>query len=155
MYTNICLLLSPNASPLSYWCFGILIIAPLTKSPISAIPQRLNTITAARSPDMSTPITLVLPKNTINKSTSCGIILIISRYTLSTAFSIGFLKVISIPTSMPKGMLIITAIKLILRATPIPPKSLTAFLPLNITLRPKSGITHLPFYIGSKYGNRQ
>ncbi len=55
----------------------------------------------------------------------------------------------------PSGAGKSTFIKLILKATPIPPKSLTAFLPLNITLRPKSGITHLPFYIGSQYGNRQ
>ena len=106
---------------------------------------------AESSAEISIPSALVLPKNTINKSTSCGIILIISRYILSTAFNIGFLKVIRIPTMIPRGILISTDIKLILSAIPSPPRSLMAFFPLNITSRPKSGISYPPFYIGTEY----
>ena len=47
---------------LSYWIFGMLISAPRTRSPISAVPQKLNTIMAADSESRFHPKTLVVPK---------------------------------------------------------------------------------------------
>ena len=41
---------------------GMLMSAPRTRSPISATPQKLNTMMAAYSADRSQPNTLVVPK---------------------------------------------------------------------------------------------
>ena len=53
--------------------------APRTKSPISAVPQKLKTMMAAVSASRFQPKTRVVPKYTTNSSTICGIIRTFSR----------------------------------------------------------------------------
>ena len=69
----------PSAAALSYWCFGMLLSAPRTKSPISAVPQSVNTKTALNSPLRLSPKTRALPKKTRKRSTNCGMMRIKSR----------------------------------------------------------------------------
>ena len=69
---------------------------------------------------------------------------------MESALSLGMTKkqavfhVMTMPSRMPSGILMTTEIRLILKATHRPPRSLIMFLPLNRTLIPKSGITQPP-----------
>ena len=58
---------------------GMLCSAPRTRSPISAVPQKLNTMMAAASASRFQPKTRVVPKYTTNSSTIWGIMRTISR----------------------------------------------------------------------------
>ena len=114
----------------------MLIRQPLTRSPISAVPQNEKTMIALTSAGRLSPIALEKPKKTMKRSTICGMILTISRYTLDMAVITGFFSDMSVPRIMPRKMLIPTDIRLILSATNSPCKSLIKFVPLNKTSKP-------------------
>ena len=62
MNRYICRRERPKASALSYWLLGIEISAPLTRSPISAVPHKMKTMTEAVNPDRLIPNARVMPK---------------------------------------------------------------------------------------------
>ena len=74
-----CFLLMPRASALSYWCFGMDVSAPRTRSPNSPVPQNTKTMMEESSAEIFRPIARLAPKNTMNNSTSCGMMRTTSR----------------------------------------------------------------------------
>lgn len=52
----------PKASALSYWLLGIEMSAPLTRSPISAVPHKMKTMIEAANSDRLISNALVMPK---------------------------------------------------------------------------------------------
>jgi len=130
-YKYICFLFKANAVALSIWLLGMLSIAPLTKSPISAVPQIVNTIIALVSAEIWIPYILVSPKYAINNNTRGGIILIICKYICEIILVTGFLICIKSPNNIPKIIEKNAETKLNFIVTHKPYRSLSKFVPFD------------------------